>query len=241
MTPEGVPGSVGLSSAEAHISLLETSPTPLSPLERTPPRTPARVHRGNPRTSTKATQSEHEEQSPPMTCSIGTQVEAPTKSDTSTQTSQCNERSYTPPGTPPRHSRWGSRLYEDAAHAHVEGTCIATYADIDPSQGPINTHAYTLYIHTHCTYSHSYTYTHTIYIFTLICSHINADLYIYTHIKHCTYPINRFIWQNRLHSTPACEHAGRTSPIHARTSAPAIIYIYVVFIFRTRTTASKTN
>jgi len=95
------------------LSSLERTPprTPRTP--RTPPRTPARVHRGVqccPETSVKATQSQQEKPTSPATRSSGTQ-EAPARSDTSTQTPQCNQGSHTPPGTPPKRSRWGSRRY----------------------------------------------------------------------------------------------------------------------------------
>jgi len=89
-------------------SSLWRPPSPLSSLERTPSRTPrtsARVHRGVqccPEISVKATQSQQEKLTPPATRSTGTQVEAPARSDTSTQTPQGNQGSHTPLGTPPK-------------------------------------------------------------------------------------------------------------------------------------------
>jgi len=85
-------------------------PAPLSPLPRTPPRTPARVHRGvqsRPETTTRATQTESRESTPATTRSRGTQVEALRRSDNATQTTQKEGRASTPPRTSKKHDRWG--------------------------------------------------------------------------------------------------------------------------------------
>jgi len=87
-------------------------PSPLSPLPRTPPRTPARVHRGTqsrPETTTRATQTVAKEQTAPTSRSRGTQAEAPRRRDSATQTTPEKERVGTPPRTSKEPRRWGPK------------------------------------------------------------------------------------------------------------------------------------
>jgi len=85
-------------------------PAPLSPLARTPPRTPARVHRcvqARPSTSEKSIQTQPARTEPLATRSTGTQAEEPRRSDSAIQTSRADERPRTPTKTVSRPDRWG--------------------------------------------------------------------------------------------------------------------------------------
>jgi len=90
-------------------SFLWRPPSPLSPLARTPSRTPARVHRGvqaRQSTSEKSTQTKPEKAESPATRSTGTQAEAPRRNDSATQTSRADERPRTPTKTVTGLDRW---------------------------------------------------------------------------------------------------------------------------------------
>jgi len=118
-TPEGLPQPVGHPSSTPQWK----PPALLSPLPGTPPRRPARVHRGiqiQPDTTDRAVQcapqwetidddddNDTEAIRPTGQESRGTQVEA-TPVERGIQTDSPG-RSYTPPGTPPKLRRWGPR------------------------------------------------------------------------------------------------------------------------------------
>jgi len=88
--------------------------------QRRPPRRPARVHRGvqhQPSTSERAVQcarqwetidDDSDEAAHPDRKPRGTQVEVAVRIERGTQTDSL-DRSYTPPGTPPKLRRWGPR------------------------------------------------------------------------------------------------------------------------------------